>query len=457
MVGVLVVLLGAFLSMLDFFVVNVSLESIQTDLHTSSASLELVVAGYGIAYAVLLVLGGRLGDAFGRRRLFLAGMVAFGITSLLCGLAPTTETLVLGRALQGVSAAAMVPQVLATIQAATHGRHRARAISLYGAMGGIASVAGQLLGGVLVSANLAGTEWRPIFLINIPVVIVGLILARRILPETRSSQSLRLDIPGTALLAVSLLLLLIPLSEGRAEGWPRWSWAMLAAVPFAAAAFFAVERRMERSGGLPLVPPSLLKVSSVRTGLALGVPFFAGFGGFMFVLAVSLQQVTHHSALQAGLVLVPMGAGMLVSSMLTPRLLNRYGRRVITAGALIVVVGLAAVALTALNSWSDLSLLHLAPGMAIAGFGNGLVMAPLFSVVLSQVPAERAGVGTGVLITMQQASLSLGVAVMGGIFLSLSQMSSVGPAHAFAVVLGIQALAALAIVVAGRRLPARVG
>jgi MFS family permease len=248
--GLFTVLLGVFLPMTDFFIVNVALPTIDHDLHASSGMLQLVVAGYTIAYAVLLVVGGRLGDTFGRRRLFLAGMAGFTLTSLACGIAPTAVILVLVRAAQGATAAMMVPQVLSTIQAKTEGVERARALGLFGATGGIATVTGQLAGGLLVSANIAGTGWRPIFLVNVPIGIAGLFLARRVIPETRSPAPARIDAAGTTLLAAAVLMLLIPLTEGRSLGWPAWMLALLALSPVAALGFGLAERRLERSGGV---------------------------------------------------------------------------------------------------------------------------------------------------------------------------------------------------------------
>src|SRR5882724_156992 len=232
--GLATVLLGTALPMIDFFIVNVALPTINVNLHASTSTLELVVAGYGIGYALLLVLGGRLGDTFGRRKLFLAGITAFTLTSLLCGLAPTAGLLVVARALQGASAAMMLPQVLSTIQATTTGQRRSKALGFYGAVGGLSSVVGQLLGGALVSADIAGTSWRPIFLVNVPVGIIGLLLARRTVPETRSANPIGIDRLGTLLLGVTLLALLIPLMEGGALGWPAWMLALLGVVPFGA-------------------------------------------------------------------------------------------------------------------------------------------------------------------------------------------------------------------------------
>src|SRR5580692_12315412 len=222
-IGLTVVLVGVLLPMIDFFIVNVALPTIDSDLHASQPMLELVVSGYASAYALLLVLGGRLGDSIGRKRLFLLGMAAFTLTSLACGLAPTAEFLVAGRIAQGASAAMMVPQVLATIQAATSGEYRARALARYGATGGLAAVLGQVLGGLLVSANIDGLTWRPIFLVNVPIGLAGLFLARRYVPDTRHGNAARVDGLGTVLLGVTVLALLIPLTEGQSLHWPDWA------------------------------------------------------------------------------------------------------------------------------------------------------------------------------------------------------------------------------------------
>ncbi|BAC73358.1 MFS transporter [Streptomyces avermitilis] len=417
--GLFTVLLGAALPLIDFFIVNVALPTIGRDLHASETVLELVVAGYGVSYAVLLVLGGRLGDLFGRREFFLGGMAAFGLTSLACGLAPSAWTLVAARVAQGAAAAAMLPQVLATIQSATEGPRRAKAMGLYGATAGLSMVAGQILGGVLVAADIAGTGWRSVFLVNVPVVVVGLFLAARAVPETRSQRPEPVDGPGTVLLAVSLLTLLVPLTEGRAAGWPLWTWPALAAFPFAAWAFYAVERRADRQGRTPLVPPSLFALTSLRRGLVMIVPFSIGFSGFMFVIAVALQRGAGLGPVPAGLALAPMAVVFFAVSLCGPRLVARYGTRVVTAGGLIQAVGVTLIVLAALRSWPDLGVLELLPGAAVAGAGQALQLPVLFRIILSEVPPTRAGVGGGVMITTQQSGLALGVATLGSLFLAL--------------------------------------
>ncbi|EDY44577.1 MFS transporter [Streptomyces sp. SPB074] len=451
--GLFSVLLGAALPLVDFFIVNVALPDMGRDLGASEAMLELVVAGYGVAYAVLLVLGGRLGDLFGRRRLFLWGMAAFGVTSLLCGLAPGAGTLVLARIAQGAAAALMLPQVLATIQATTTGPRRARAMSLYGATAGLSMVAGQILGGVLVTADVAGLGWRTVFLVNVPVVVLGLLSAGRALPETRAAAPAPVDRAGTGLLALTLVTLLLPLTEGRAAGWPLWTWLLLGVFPFALAAFVAVERAKETRGGVPLVPPGLLRLPSMRHGLPLLLAFCAGFGGFMFVAAIALQEGLRLSPVAAGAALAPMAVAFFAGALAGPRLVRRWGGRVVTAGALIQGAGLTILAVTVLSGWPDLDVWRLAPGTVLAGFGQSLQLPVLLRSILADVPPERAGVGGGVMSTTQQTFMSLGVATLGTLFLALTP--HLGTGHAFATTLFVQLGLVALMAAASLRLPRR--
>jgi MFS family permease len=448
--GMAVLLLGAFLPMLDFFIVNVALPTIDATLHASAPMLELIVAGYGTAFAVSLVVGGRLGDAFGRQRLFMIGLAGFTVTSLLCGAAPTVGVLVAARVLQGVSAAMIQPQVLATFQATLDGERRSRAIGLYAATAGVAVVVGQLLGGLLLDANIAGTTWRAIFLVNVPIGIAALILAPRVVPASRSPHPAGVDRPGTLLLAVTVVALLIPLTEGPALHWPVWLWGVLALAPAAAAAMIAVERRSERAGGTPLVPPSLIALPLVRRGLAMAVPFFLGFGAFTFVFALTVQDGLHNDALHSGLAITPMALGFFVGSLLTARLFARYGQRLLAVGFGLQALGLGALLWVVATQWPHVTI-EMAPGLAAAGFGQALGLGSLFRTVLGGVPHRLAGVGSGVLVTVQQGSLALGVASLGTLFVSLSTH---GMRVAFLVVVGIQTLFAVVLAVSSPRGPA---
>ncbi|MFE9385735.1 MFS transporter [Streptomyces sp. NPDC007025] len=450
--GLVTLLLGAALPMIDFFVVNVAFPSIERDLGASPAALEMVVAGYAVAYASLLVLGGRLGDALGRRRLFLWGVAAFGATSLACGFAPGVWWLTAARAAQGAASAMMFPQVLATIQATNEGRARSRAIGLFGSVGGISVVTGQVLGGVLVGADLGGTGWRAIFLINVPVVLAILAIGARTVPESRSESPARGDTAGTVLLACGLVALLLPLTEGRAAGWPWWSVALLGAAAVLAYSFFAVERREERAGRSPLLPPSLLREPGVRRGLLIGAPVFLGFSSFMFESALLLQQGLRYGALKAGLTLVPMGLAQFAASVRAPRLTERFGAgRVLVLSAVAQGAGLGALLLALFAQWPGLPPVALAPALLLCGLGQGLQLPTYYRILLSGVPAARAGAGSGLAATAQQSGLALGVATLGSLFLALTPQY--GMREALAAVLALQACGLLALVVMGVRMP----
>ncbi len=392
--GLTVILVGVLLPMIDFFIVNVALPTIDSDLRASQPLLELVVSGYATAYALLLVLGGRLGDSIGRKRLFLIGMAAFTLTSLACGLAPTAEFLVGGRIAQGASAALMVPQVLATIQAATTGERRTRALGSYGATGGLAAVLGQVLGGLLVSANIDGLGWRPIFLVNVPIGLAGLVLAKRYVPDTRHGA------PGAhrrprhpAARAHACWPLLVPLTEGQSLRWPAWTIALLVLAPVARG---RVRCRRAPDRASPAARRWCRRrcsgTASMRRGLVLALPFFAGFGAFMFCYALLVQDGLHASALTAGLGLVPMAAAFLLASLATSRLLARYGAKVLTAGGLLQAVGPDRARRSPCTSAGRICLSSTwRPGLAVAGLGQGLVMSPLFGIVLSEVPPPWPG------------------------------------------------------------------
>lgn len=438
-------IVGVFLPMLSFFVINVALPAIGSDLVATPAQLQLVVATYGIANATLVVVGGRLGDAYGRRRLFLLGLVGFTVFSVLCGFAPSIGTLLLLRIGQGATAALMTPQVLATISATTTGQHRARAVGMFGAAGGIAAAAGQILGGVLVSADLFGLGWRSVFLLNLPLGLVAAVAAWRLIPETKAEKRIPVDAVGALLLATFLVLLLLPLTEGRALGWPLWTWLVLAATVPALLGLALHQRWKETSGGSALVPPSVLRLRPLRIGLLIGVAYFSSFGGFMFVFAVATQGEAGLSALEGGLTLLPLAIAFMAMSVFTPRLQRRWGSGIIVRGWLIQAIGYAGLGGCVLLQWPDISPLSLAVPMLVVGVGSGMVMMPLFGVVLDQVAPSQAGLGSGVLITMQQTCLSLGAATVGTAYLAIAA-TGWGEGGGLALVgFGIAAVALLAV------------
>ncbi|OHV56527.1 MFS transporter [Pseudofrankia sp. BMG5.36] len=420
---------------MDFFITNVALPSIDSSLHASASSLQLVIAAYGVAYAALLVLGGRLGDRYGRHRLFLGALVAFVLASLACGLAPTMAVLVGARIVQGGAAALLVPQVLATFHHVLDGERKARALALYGATSGIASVVGQVVGGLLVSANIAGTSWRPIFLVNVPVGLIVLLVAARIVPATRSPHPVGIDVRGTILFAATLTALLVPLTEGHSLGWPWWTWSMLTLAAVLAVATCWVETRAERRGEVPLLPPSLLRLPSMARGLTLVLLFSMGFGAFMFAFALTVQNGLHADALHGGLAVVPMACAFFAGSLLAPHLIGRFGRAAMSTGAVVQLIGLALLVAVLVHGWPHVSLWVTAVPLALAGAGQSMLFAGLFRSVLADVPTHLGGIGSGALITLQQSGLALGVATLGTLYLTLAPHDI---SHAFATVAYVQ-------------------
>lgn len=434
---------------MSFFSVNVALGEIGVDLGASAGMLQLVVGAYGVMYASLVVIGGRLGDSHGRKRMLVLGLAAFAVTSLVCAAAQTPLQLVGARFLQGVSAALVAPQVLASIHANTEGQHRTRALAWFGATAGIATSLAFLVGGSLAGSDLG---WRSVFWINVPLGALVLAAVLRWLPESKAPSRTPLDWPGAALLFATMALLILPLTEGRTLDWPTWTWMCLAGVPVAGAALVAWQARTERAGGLPLVPPSLFRFRSIPIGLAVATPMFVTFGGFMFVYSY-MAAVHGLSPLRIGVSLLPMSAAFLVASITAGRLVPRYGAGVLTAGSVIAAAGFAwlALALGDVGLTGSFGSADVAVPMVLSGLGVGLVWSPIVGVILSQVPPQLAGLGGGLLITVMQAGLGFGSAVVGSIYLGW------GVADGFAPTAYL--LAAAMVVVAGltRLLPGRRG
>jgi MFS family permease len=442
--GVFILMAGAFLPLADIFIVNVALPTIDRSLHASPAALELIVAGYGVAYASMLVVGGRLGDRIGRHKLFEIGAAGFVAASALCGLSPDIWVLVVARVIQGIFAAMLAPQVLATFQATMDAERKTRALALYVATGGLAAVVGQIAGGLLVTANILGSSWRAIFLINIPLGIAVLVIARWVVPATRADRPTGIDMPGTLAFAATLVTLLVPLTEGDSLHWPVWAWALIAAAAVLGAVTLLIERRSERAGHTPLLPPSLLGLRSMAWGLAMYLAFSVGFGGFMFVFALTVQHGLHADALVAGLALVPATAPFLVGSILSPKIINRFGRAAMAGGAALQGLGLILLIGLIVADWPHVAIVDFAGPLILLGFGQSLMSTGIYRVVLVDVPAHQAGIGSGLLVTMQQAGQALGVAILGSIYLALAPHSvPVGFATAIGVQLGISVLFAL--------------
>jgi EmrB/QacA subfamily drug resistance transporter len=411
-----VILIAMFMAGFDIWAVNVAAPSLQRDLHVSDAALQLIVGGYAFMYASGMVTGGRLGDLFGYKRLFLIGVVTFALASLACGVAPTAGVLVVFRLVQGLTGAVMVPQVVALITATFPARERSKALGYYGATMGLGFVSGQILGGGLIQANIFGLGWRAIFLVNVPVGIIALIVAVIVVPKARGLRKPRLDPLGAIGVSGGLALALVPLTLGRDEGWPVWTWVSLALALPVLAATVAWERRLTRAGGDPLLNLALFRDRAFSAGLLLNFAALFFFGSFMFVLTLLLQSGLGLSPLHAGIVNLPLALTFIAMTLLGPRVAARLGPRSITLGAVAAIAGALVLALTAAHYGGHLTGWETAPGTALIGIGQGLMVPSLMSAVLSHVRPEQAGAAAGVLTTTQQFSIASGVAVIGAVF-----------------------------------------
>ncbi|HEY3629671.1 MAG TPA: MFS transporter [Jatrophihabitantaceae bacterium] len=447
-----VILAGAFMITLDFFIVNVAVPTMQGDLRATSTSIEWVVAGYGLAFAAGLILGGRLGDLYGRRKLFMVGLELFTVASLVCGVAPTAGLLIGARVLQGLSAALMFPQVLAILGLAYEGPDRIKAFTAYALSLGFGGIGGQLIGGALIHADLAGSGWRACFLINLPVGVGALLVTRRYVPESRAGGVARLDLVGAGLISAALVAIVLPLVEGRQYDWPVWTWISLGAAVLLLAEFVWWERRVAARGGSPLVDMTLFRERAFSAGMLTTLTFFAGVASFFLVLALYLQLGRGLGPLESGEIFSLLGIGFLATSMASQGLTVRYGRQVLAVGALVVALGLVLFRLSA-----DASTLALLPAFLVDGAGIGLVMAPLTATVLSGLTPEHAGSAAGVLSSVQQVGNALGVAIIGIVFYNAAGSARGGAAivHAFDVSIPYLVGLALAVALLVQLLPRR--
>jgi MFS family permease len=448
--GLAVTLVATFMGWLDVFIVNVAMPSIRTELRVDVARVQFVVAGYTVAYAVALITGSRLGDAFGRRRVFRLGVAAFSLASLLCSAARTVDTLIAARIVQGLAAGMMLPQVLSMVRATFPERQREFAVGLYLGVIGLATVTGQLVGGALITADVAGVGWRGIFLVNVPLGLFVVLVAGRSVPESRAPNVPRLDVVGSALLALALPAILVPLALGLRRGWPLPYWASLCSGLLLCAVFYGYEVRLAGRGGCPLLPPRLLHTAQFRLGMGVVLAFYSGNAGLMLLLAFYLQSGLRQSPLASGMEFAPLGAGFAVASLLVRRGAGRAAGRILVFGAMLMALALV-VALVVLRMPAPRQSVPLALTLAASGFGQGLVAAPLITTILASVLDEDAGAVSGALLTMVHVSSSLGVAVLGGLYTRLLQGGTPGSdwqRHLHAFTLSVWVVMALALATA---------
>ncbi|MFF4572777.1 MFS transporter [Streptomyces sp. NPDC001410] len=439
--ALLVVLAGLFITNLDFFIVNVAIPSLQQGMHATSAEIQLVAATFNIGLSAMLITGGRLGDLYGRRRIFSIGLALFTLASLACGIAPNMGELIAARAVQGAAAALVIPQVLGILTTTYTGKARVAAFNAYGLTLGASAVFGQLIGGLLIKADVFGWDWRTIFLINVPIGAVVLLLTPKLVPESRADGHTGLDLTGVVLVTAGLTAVVLPLVEGREQGWPTWTWeCLVAAVPLLAA-FWYTQRRKAARGRSPLVNPSLFEDRAFGVGVVSLLVFFAAMASFFLVLALYLQEGRGQSALRSGLLFIPLGLGFFVGSVQAPKAAAKLGKQVLALGALLLAAGDLALAETVWHLDSSGSVAWCIPAMVLGGFGMGFVVAPLTSLVLEGVAPHHAAAASGVFSTAQEMGNAIGIAVIGVVFFSAAghRIDAHSYAHAFGTSLLVQA------------------
>jgi EmrB/QacA subfamily drug resistance transporter len=415
-VALAIILVATFMILLDISIVNVGIPSIQRELHASFAQVQFVIAGYQLAYGVILITGGRLGDIAGRKRMFMIGVAGFTLASLLCGLSQSGTQIVAARVFQGLMAALMYPQIFSIIRVTFAPRQLPTALGILGGVIGVATIAGPLAGGLIIQANFFGLDWRPIFLINLPIGIFALVAAALYLPESKAPDAPKLDIPGVLIVTVALFLLTFPLVEGRDAGWPWWTFAMLAAAVVVMVVFVIYERRREARGLDPLVVSSLFRNRAFVIGLLLFISFFSGLPSLFLTLNLWLQLGLGFTALHSGLTIVPFAVGSGSASGLSIRLIPRFGKRILLIGAALASAGVVVTIYTVHVVGTDLHSWQMIPAMFIGGVGLGFVVAPSLNFVLAGIGSRDVGSASGVLTTVQQIGGALGVAAIGVIF-----------------------------------------
>ncbi|GLW68396.1 MFS transporter [Kitasatospora phosalacinea] len=410
-------LLGQFMGLVDVFIVNVAMPSIGTELHASGASLQLVVGGYTVAYAMLLITGARLGDLYGRRRMYLLGVVAFTLTSVGCAFAPDAATLVVFRFAQGASAAVMVPQIMSVIQMQFQGPARAKALSAYGAVLSTGAVAGLVLGGVIVNADLFGASWRPVFLVNVPIGLVLIALVPRLLPKDAPTGRRKLDLQGLALAVPAVFLLVLPAVLGRELDWPAWTFVCMAAGVVLAAVFVRVERGIAARGGDPLLNLAVLRAPGMSIAMITVVCVQLTYGGFLFVFTLHLQQGLAETALRAGLTYLPMSITFGLAGFYWRKLPARIHHLLAPGGLAVSALSYGLVAIAMQDGGSGGALMWI--GTILNGVGMGLSVSPLLTQALVNVPMDKAADASGLLTTIVQLGQVGGIAVYGALYLTL--------------------------------------
>ena len=418
-VAVLVVAVAFLMDLLDSTIVNIAIPAIQANLEASYATIQWLVAGYSLAFAVFLIMGGRMGDVFGYKKMFMIGVGGFTLASLLSGVAWDPTVLLIARLLQGAMAALMVPQVMSMVQLLFKPEERTGVMGMFGALGGTAASLGPVIGGVLLHFNIAGLDWRPIFLINVPLGILGLVLGIKYLPGGKSEHALKLDIKGTMLLVAAMGLLIFPLIEGRDLDWPWWIFAMLVASVPAFLLFARSQQRKERLNHSPLVVPALFRKRTFSAGLVVNLIFNAAMIGFSLTMILLLQTGLGFSPIHAALTTLPSAVGVALTMGIFGKMMPKLGRRAIVIGSVVMAAGLALIAWAPYHFGATVNTWEVLPGLLLTGIGMGFMVSTLVAVVLNDVNTKDAGSASGTLEAVQQVGGAIGVALIGMIFFSM--------------------------------------
>ncbi|WP_165972217.1 MFS transporter [Paenibacillus piri] len=412
-----VMLFTVFLSVANIFIVNVATPSIQRGLHASFSEVQLVITSYTLAYAVTLIIGGRLGDRFGRKRMLFVGVAGFTAASFLCGIASGVTMLIVMRIIQGLSAALMAPQVLSLIQANYAPERRAAVFGMYGAAQGIAATSGQLIGGLLLRWNPLALDWRTVFFFSVPIgiVIIGLI---PFIAESRGESQAKLDWIGAAGAAAGLLMLIYPLVQGQKEGWPLGLIVCLVLSFPVLAAFVWYERRLTRKGESPFMNVDLFRQRSFTYGMVIVFLLFCSQSAYFLVSAYFLQIGLGYTALKAGLIILPMGTGYFLASLYSAKAVAKFGLHVLTCGAVMTSLGYVYFAWSLHSTGLTAFGFEWIPALFVLGFGQGAIAAPLTHVILAQIRSSDIGSASGILTTGMQVAFAIGIALIGLLFLN---------------------------------------
>lgn len=418
-VALIIVAMAFIMDLLDSTIVNIAIPSIQANLGASYATIQWLIAGYALTFATLLITGGRMGDVYGYKKVFMFGVAGFTLASLFCGVAWNSEALIIGRLLQGTMAALMVPQVMSLMQVMYKPHERGAVMGIFGALAGVAATLGPIIGGVLIHFNIAGLDWRPIFLINIPVGIFAFVAGEKYLPNGKSPHPLKLDLIGTAIIIVAMFLLVFPLIQGRELGWPTWSFVMLIAALPMLLIFGRWQRIKQTKDGSPLVVPALVRTKTFVIGLIINLTFEGAMLGFFLPFTLILQVGLGFSVIKAALTGIPTAIGISVTmAVFSQKLIAKLGRYTMILGVFLMSAGLVLLQAMLKHYGLDMSPWAFIPGLLLVGSGMALIMSPMFSVALSDVDAKHAGSASGVLNAVQQLGGAVGIALIGLVFFS---------------------------------------